>query len=142
MRKKLTKNGNIDGITGASDQVNIISRDFETGSKRRFRLCLEIDRSRNNNAYFDNDRPSFIYKSEIIDVDNLQGSYSIASKPFGWMSNDTTGTYGQQPNLSIPNFTTFRLMTDVIEDNIKYVVDSDGDYNDLITNLTLEVTKL
>lgn len=51
--KKYPENKKIDGVTGASTQESkTVSRSLSVGSAKRFRVCFEIDRSRNGNAYF------------------------------------------------------------------------------------------
>jgi len=109
---KYPANTDIDGITAASIYENMdFSRDLKIGTVRKFRVCFEIDRSLNDNDYFDADRPAFTYKSALIDLDGLEAEYQIDLD--GWMSNDTTGTYGQQPNTTIPGYAPYEYMTDL-----------------------------
>jgi hypothetical protein len=111
--KKHPQHADIDGITGPSTQeVICFARgiDFDTASNSRFRVCMEIDRSNNSNAYFSNDRPAFTYKTALIDIASPQSAYSIFLA--GWMSNNTTGGYGQQPNTPIPSYAPYVFMED------------------------------
>jgi len=126
---------NIDGITGASVQGSAgfsVTRTLKLGTVKKFRVCFEIDRSNNSNTYF-YDRPSFIYRSAEIDLDNLSSSaYNLSL--YAWMSNDTTGTsYGQQPKVdgSITGWATYTLMYD-----LSYISDT----SDMVTTLTAAVS--
>jgi hypothetical protein len=104
----------VDGVTGASVQKSLnVTRIINIGNIRHFRVCFEIDRSENGNEYF-YDRPSFIYRSDVIDLDKLQMSYSL--NLYGWMANDNSNPkkYSQQPKdkNKIPGFEQYKLMTD------------------------------
>ena len=104
---------NLDGITGASTQTaKKISRILEIGDLSKFRVCFEIDRSKNGNEYF-YDRPCFIYQSDIIDLNNLAESYELVLK--GFMANNTKGSsFGQAPPLKeIPGFETWKFNSEI-----------------------------
>lgn len=133
--KKYPDNSRIDGVTGASTQKSkTVSRSLNAGSVKRFRVCFEIDRSRNGNAYF-TDRPAFTYATEFIDLDSLKPEYPLSL--IGWMANDTDGTpYGQQPQQAIPGFQQYLLMADT-----SYVEDSDGSTADMVDSATAAVVK-
>jgi hypothetical protein len=134
--KTVKYTSNYDGLTGASTQSNFsIQRSLAIGSVRKFRLCFEIDRSLNANSYF-TDRPSFLYQTELIDLDSLKPSYTLSL--VGWMSNNTTGTYGQQPktSMTIPGFAQYKLMTDLI-----YIQDGSGSVQDMVTSAQAVVTE-
>ena len=131
----------IDGVTGGSIQGNVgltVSRTIPIGSPAKFRACFEIDRSNNNNAYF-GDRPSFIYKSDLIDAASLLAA-PYALSLVGWMSNKTgtvaDGTagseYSQQPNTAIDNYKPYVYMTD-----LSWIAPVD----DMVSVLTVSVTK-
>jgi hypothetical protein len=112
---KYTANDDIDGITGASVQGSAglsVSRNVSAGFPTKFRVYFEIDRSVNNNTYF-GDRPSMIFRSELIDATSLSSSpYPLTA--YAWMANGTdSGTYSQAPNTTIPGFATYKLMTDL-----------------------------
>jgi hypothetical protein len=118
--KKIKSPSPLDGVTGASVQKSLnVTRVINIGNIRHFRVCFEIDRSENGNEYF-YDKPSFIYRSNVIDLDNLQMSYSL--NLYGWMANDTSNPkkYSQQPKdkNKIPGFEQYKLMMDTsfIED--------------------------
>ncbi len=129
---KRPQNGSVDGVTGASTNLALtITRDLNPTAIRKIRVCFEIDRSKNDNSYF-YDRPSFIYWTDIIDLDSLNSSYSMSL--IGWMANDSTGTtYGQQPKATpTPSwFSQYTLITDKLY--IELV-------NDMVTNVTVHVT--
>jgi hypothetical protein len=128
----------IDGVTGASIQGKdrlSISRTIPIGSPAKFRACFEIDRSLNDNKYF-SDRPSFIYKSSVIDAASLSSDpYSLTLA--GWMSNDTGiggGSYSQQPKsgVTISGYAPYAYMTD-----LSWIAPVD----DMVSLLTVRVTK-
>lgn len=101
---------NLDGITGASTQsAKKISRILNIGEQTKFKVCFEIDRSKDGNEYF-TDRPCFIYESDFIDLDNLSDRYELSLK--GFMANDTKGSnFGQTPPLKdIPDFEVWKFM--------------------------------
>lgn len=103
--KRTQKNDDIDEVTGASLQgANTVTRRLNLGGIQRFRVCFEIDRSRNDNDYFI-DRPSFTYKSALINLSGLEGPYGLALH--GWMSNDTTGTFSQAPTTPIAGWNSY-----------------------------------
>lgn len=125
----------LDAVSGPSTQGSkTVSRKLETGAVRKFRVCFEIDRSKNNNDWF-TDRPSFVYKTALINLDSLQASYDL--KLEGWMSNDTTGTYGQNPQVAIPGWKPYLYMTD-----LRYIAATGtaNDLSDLVTALNATVT--
>jgi len=101
----------VDGMTGASTQVSkTVTRTLDIGTTRRFRVYFEIDRSRNGNTYF-NDRPSFIYRSSIIDLDNIATEYTLSL--YGYMGNGTqSGTFGQHVNVgqNVPGYGPYVFM--------------------------------
>lgn len=131
----------IDGITGGSIQGNVgltVVRTIPIGSPAKFRACFEIDRSNNNNAYF-KDRPSFIYKSGLIDgISPSTTPYTLSLE--GWMSNKTgtvadnsaSSSYSQQPNTAIDNYKPYVYMTD-----LSWIAPVD----DMVSVLTVSVTK-
>jgi hypothetical protein len=125
---------NIDGVTGASIQGAVglsISRTLNIGAVRKFRVCFEIDMSLNSNTYF-GDKPAYIYRSDVIDLDSLSSSaYNLSL--YGWMSNDTTGTYGQAPITAITGWTTYKLMTD-----LSYI----APVTDMVSTLTILISKV
>jgi hypothetical protein len=101
---------NLDGISGASTQSEKkISRILNIGDTTKFKVCFEIDRSKNGNDYF-YDRPCFIYESDFIDLSNLAESYELSLK--GFMANDTQGSdFGQTPPLQeIPGFEVWKFI--------------------------------
>jgi hypothetical protein len=113
LKKKYPNHTDIDGITGPSTQEVICfarGLDFDTNTFTRFRVCMEIDRSRNGNAFFNDDRPAFTYKTGLINLASLQTAYQITLA--GWMSNETTGYYGQQPSPPIPGYAPYVFMED------------------------------
>ena len=126
--EKYTRNPDVDGVTEASEMVqqkNIISRKLKIGDARTFRVCLEIDKSLNENAHF-NDRPSYIYKSPLIDLDNPEPQYDLVLD--GWMANDTlSGTWSQAPKNPVPDFKAYSYRQD-----LKYIAPAD----DLVTSLS------
>jgi hypothetical protein len=131
---KYTQNNTVDGVTGASVQGTAglsVTRSLSIGSARKFRAYFEIDRSWNDNTYF-SDRPSFIYRSGLIDLDNLQSSYALSL--YGWMSNDTgssAGTLSQEPLSNISGWAKETLMTD-----LSYIAPT----NDMVSSLSVTVT--
>ncbi|MDA3900436.1 MAG: InlB B-repeat-containing protein [Spirochaetes bacterium] len=125
----------VDVITGASVQGSVglsVTRDLALAlSGEQFRVVFEIDRSANGNDYFI-DRPSFIYRSELIDTGSLLVEYPLSL--YGWMANDTTsaGQYSQalHEGVTIPGFAPYVLMTD-----LGYISDVD----DMVTELKVVV---
>jgi hypothetical protein len=134
LKKKYPQHKDIAGVTGASKQAGLsVTRGLSIGTARRFRVVFEIDRSTNSNAYFI-DRPAFTYSSGLIDLDNLEPSYSLSFS--GWMSNKTTDApYGQQPNPSISGFEQYKLMTDPA-----FVQDSSGSTADMVSSAQAVIT--
>lgn len=135
---KRPQRSDIDGVAGASQQGGLeVVRTLELGGVRQFRICFEIDRSLNDNQYF-GDRPAFTYRSGLIDLDNLQASYSLALE--GWMSNNTlSGPYSQAPlaGSAIPGWAAFAWMTD-----LAWVADAGGStWNDMVSSLTVTVRR-
>lgn len=135
---KHIEESDIDGVTGASTQGDVglsVTRTIPTGSPTKFRVCFEIDRSLNNNDYF-GDRPSFIYRSDIIDVASLTTSpYNLTL--YGWMANGTdSGTYSQKPNTAIPGYATYKLMTD-----LTWIANSETDTANMVSLLAATVSK-
>jgi hypothetical protein len=128
LKKKYPQHKDIAGVTGASKQASFsVTRGLSIGTARRFRVVFEIDRSSNSNVYFI-DRPAFTYSSGLIDLDNLEPSYSLSFA--GWISNNTSGaSWGQQPKSSIPGFEQYKLMTDPA-----YVQDPSGSTADMVTS--------
>jgi hypothetical protein len=132
--KKYTQNNKVDGVTGASIQGSTglsVTRSLSIGSVRKLRAYFEIDRSWNDNTYF-SDRPSFVYRSEVIDLDSLQASYALSL--YGWMSNDTgtsAGTLSQEPLSTISGWKKETLMTD-----LSYIAPT----NDMVSSLSVTVT--
>jgi hypothetical protein len=113
--KYTVMNSDVSAVTGASIQGSAglsITRTLNLGTVKKFRVCFEIDRSVNSNTYF-GDRPSFIYRSAVIDLDALSpAAYTLSL--YGWMSNDTlSGTYSQNPVSTILGWAAFTLMTDL-----------------------------
>ncbi len=103
----------VDGITGASIQTSFdIIRTFSVQRFSKIRVCFEIDKATNGNEYF-NDRPCFIYKSELIDLNTLKEYYMLNLE--GYMANNTGGgNLGQNPPLQdIPGFEVWKFMSDV-----------------------------
>ena len=135
---KLKKyNADLDGVTGPSVQQSItVTRDFKSDSAEKLRVCFEIDRSTNGNAYF-YDRPSFIYKSDLIDLENIEDLYHLELK--GWMANDTDSPekYSQQPKTagSIPGFEQNKFMGD---QTLSYITPP----GDMVTSLDVKINKL
>jgi hypothetical protein len=133
--KKYTQNANVDGVTGASVQGTAglsVTRSLSIGSARKFRAYFEIDRSWNSNTYF-NDRPSFIYRSELIDLDSLQASYALSL--YGWMSNDTlasAGSLSQEPLSAISGWEKNKLMSD-----LTFI----APVSDMVSSLTVTVSE-
>ncbi|MBN2039651.1 MAG: hypothetical protein JW864_06395 [Spirochaetes bacterium] len=129
------ENTDVDGITGASEQDELsVQRQIKDQSIRQFRVLFEIDRSLNLNTYF-NDRPAFLYQSELIDLDNIQSSYSFTL--IGWMCNGTdSGPYSQAPldlTLFPDDFSAYIFMTD-----LKYIEPVDDMINSIAVSITAE----
>lgn len=121
MWKTTTYPLDIDAVSGATVTNNL---SFTTGLKevsKKLRVYFEVDHSWNGNTYF-YDRPSFIYRSDLIDVANLNvGGYDLS--PLGWMSNDSEGTStGQQPKSAIDGYEQYKLMEGTA--NLQYIQDS------------------
>ncbi|RPJ09765.1 MAG: hypothetical protein EHM28_00525 [Spirochaetaceae bacterium] len=132
---KNQNNMDIDGVTGASVQGNIvIYRDLKT-NVRRFKICIDIDRGNNGNEYFYWDRPAFSYSTGVINLDNLQPSYDLVLT--GWTSNengegDPYTQYSQQPvrsDKTIPDITGYEIFK--FMDNLAYIAPTDDMVNDL-----------
>jgi hypothetical protein len=128
---KYPQNKTVDGVTGASIQKEFkIQRDLILNTKNKFKVCFEIDRSLNDNEYF-NDRPSFVYKTNLIDINDLKDSYTL--NLVGWMTNDTnTGTYSQAPIKDIPDYEEYKLMPD-----LSYI----EDHGDMVNSLEVTLLK-
>lgn len=128
---KYPQNDDIDGVTGASIQEqNTITRDISSIPRAPFRVVFEIDRSKNNNEYF-GDRPAFVYRTELIDTNQLQNEYALTL--YSWMSNGTdTGTYSQAPSKSIGGYAPYKIMTE-----LSYV----QPHNDMVISLKATISK-
>ena len=109
----------IDALSGSTPVGTVeIEATLTNRAIRKFYVFFEIDRSLNGNTYF-TDRPAFLYKSELIDLDNLKPSYNFTLT--GWMINDThSGTYSQAPKdmNDFPGYTNvsdlmYQFMTDL-----------------------------
>ena len=144
LTKKYIQNNDVDTVTGASvgnsssnKHLNITRIYNSAVTVRKFRVCFEVDRSRNYNTYFDSDRPSFIYRTDLIDLDTSDLSLEYNLTLYGWMSNDTTGYYGQQPNVTIPGFAQYTLMTGAA--NLQYI--EAGGLDPMVTSLKVTVAK-
>ena len=128
----------VDGVTGASPDSGADvkkSRTVELGNAAAFRVCLDVDNSVNTNEYFQ-DRPAFTYKSELIDSTASPAEYELALD--GWMGNDTTGNpWGQDPRKAVEDYKTYKYMQG--EKYLPYIIDNDGDYNNLVSSVTAEV---
>jgi hypothetical protein len=99
----------IDTVSGASIDDNLDYTTDLNDTSRKFRVFFEVDHSWNGNDYF-YDRPSFIYRSGSIDINNLV-SPGYELDLIGWMSNDTEGSgVGQQPKTAIAGFEQYKLM--------------------------------
>jgi len=135
LTKKYPQHKDINAVTGASIQSGFsVSRGISVGSVKKFKVCFEIDRSTNGNAYFI-DRPAFSYATGVIDLDDLQQSYPLALS--GWMANDTSGTpYGQQPQSTIPGFAQYAFMAD-----LTYIKDGTGSLDDMVSSAQAIVTR-
>jgi hypothetical protein len=135
LTKKYPQHKDIAGVTGASKQGGVtVNRDLQTGTAKKIRICFDIDRSRNDNAFFV-DRPAFTYSTELIDLDNLKPSYPLSLA--GWMSNSTDGaSYGQQPKSTIPGFAQYKLMTDT-----SYIQDGSGSTADMVASAQAVIVK-
>lgn len=136
--KRTQLSSDIDAVTGASAQgSNTITRILSLGSVRKIRVCFEIDRSTNGNDYF-MDRPSFTYKTDLIDLDNLVTPYNLNLD--GWMSNGTTvseePSFGQDTT-TVPDWEAYKYMY-----NLLYVAKggTTNDWTDMVTSLTATVT--
>jgi hypothetical protein len=134
LTKKYPTHSDIDGVTGASTQVNFsITRNLSLGNIRHFRLCFEIDRSWNSNVNFQ-DRPAFTYMTSLIDLDALSSPYALSVA--GWMSNDTdNGDLSQQPSPAPSGYATYKYMTDT-----SYLQDSSGSLADMIKSAQASIT--
>lgn len=140
---KYVNNSDIDDVTGASTQLsNTITVSLDVGSETEIYVFFEIDRSKNSNTYF-YDRPSYTYKSDLIDIDSLStdGSYSFELN--GWMSNDTGNTdqyiqYSQEPKETITGWAVETYMTDAY---LSWIADSEGNTDDLVTSLTVTISE-
>jgi len=130
LKKKYPQHTDIDGVSGPTPtgRPALYSGDVDLSSLRRFRICFEVDRSWNDNAFF-NDRPAFTYKTAVIDADNLQASYPFSLD--GWMSNTYTSdaSLSQQPLSTVPGYAPETYMTD-----ISWIKDRDGDWNDMVVS--------
>jgi len=92
---------------------------FDLKGVRRFYILFEVDRSYNGNTNFPKDRPSVLYKSPLIDLDNLQSRYALS--PAGWMCNATVGAaYVWVPEP-------------------QYIADTGGSYDNMIFSITATV---
>ncbi|MFW5777329.1 MAG: hypothetical protein ACOCZB_08600 [Spirochaetota bacterium] len=132
----------IDAVTSATVRDDFsLQAELVDPSVRQFRVLFEIDRSTKANAYF-NDRPSFLYRSDLIDLDDLQPSYSF--ELVGWMINDTlSGTYSQAP-LDLDEFPFFDEVDDAVfnyRTELEYIENTGGGYDDMIDQITATVTE-
>ncbi len=128
---KKKEHPDVDGISGPSTQKSAsVTRSLALSNAKKFRVCFEIDRSKNGNGYFI-DRPSFIYKTGFIDPQGPKATYGLLLT--GWMSNDTTGTYSQAPTQTIPGWKAYTLM-----DNLEYIAEAGttDTWTDMVTSLT------
>jgi len=131
---KFLENNKTDGVTGASVQGITglsVSRTLLEGFPSRFRVYFEIDRSENGNTYFI-DRPSMIFRSELIDTASLSSSpYALSA--YGWMANSTqSGTYSQKPKTAIPEFAINKLFTE-----LSWIQNT----SDMVSSLSVTVAK-
>lgn len=131
---KYAQNDDIDGVSGASIQGAVglsVTRKIPAGFPSKFRVYFEIDRSLNANTYF-TDRPSMIFRSELIDASALSSS-PFPLTAYAWMANDTEGEpYGQNPKTTIPDFETYKLMTD-----LSWIADT----GDMVSSLSVTVSE-
>ncbi len=130
----------VDGVTGASTQVSkTVTRNLKIDETTEFRVCFEIDRSKNENDSF-TDRPAFIYKSGLITLSGLEDSYPLTL--VAYMPNDTLDDYyddeyTQLPkdDVTIPGFEAYAYLT-----SLSYIWDSGEEYSDdLVTGLTARI---
>jgi hypothetical protein len=125
----------VDAITGASVQKpTTIKSNIAIEPSQSFRVCMEIDRSVNGNAYF-TDRPSFIYKTGLLTMDSLPGNFNL--RLMGFMANDTKDKkFGQTPPLQdIPGFEAWKYM-----ENTEYLKPIDLLLNETEGQSNLSVT--
>ncbi|MBN1646898.1 MAG: choice-of-anchor D domain-containing protein [Spirochaetales bacterium] len=143
----------IDAVTAATvdgdfDITRTLS--FDVSTVRKFYILFEADRSYNENLYFIKDRPSYLYKSGLIDLDNLDTSYPLTLT--GWMCNGTVGTtagYDQSPDLGqFPEsfkstyFSTVAGAKYVFVPEPDYLIDlpaEDSNYDDMIFTLSAAI---
>ncbi len=129
----------LDAITGASIQkaFNIKRELYINNKKLKIRVCIEIDRSKNGNEYFE-DRPSFIYKTDTIDLNKLNDSYLL--KLNGFMADNTSHKgFAQNPPIKpIPDFSPYKYDT-----SIQYIYPVDMFINETpeSSHLTVEITQ-
>lgn len=113
---------------------------------------MEVDRSSNTNDYFSKDRPAYLYKSELIDLDNLKTEYELDL--VGWMCNATVGnigsSYDQSPDLTNSAFdasfksTYFSTAADakyIWVPEPQFLIDTDANYDDMIFNITVTISE-
>ncbi len=129
----------VDAITGASIQKShSIIRTFYINDKNlKIKVCLEIDRSKNGNKYFE-DRPSFIYKTDTIDFNTLESKYSLKLRAF-MADNIATKGFAQNPPIKpIPDFSPYKYDT-----AIQYIFPADMFINETpeSSHLTVEITQ-
>jgi len=137
----------IDAVTAATvDGDFSISRTpyFDASSVRKFYILFEVDRSYNKNSYFTKDRPAMLYKSPLIDLDNLQSEYTFTLS--GWMCNGSVGTtagYDQSPNLSVFSDSFKSTYFDTVKDAAyvwvpepEYILDTGENFDDMIYSIT------
>jgi len=142
----------IDAVTAATEDGDFaISRPsyFDTSTIRKFYILFEVDRSYNNNDFFTSDRPAMLYKSPLIDLDNLESEYTFTLK--GWMCNGTVGTtanYDQSPNLSLFTDSFKSTYFDTVKDAAyvwvpkpEYVIDTGGSYDNMISHITAAIVR-
>ncbi len=140
--------GEIDAVTAPTEDGDFtVSRSpyFDTSSNSKFYILFEVDRSFNNNTYFPKDRPAMLYKSPLIDLDNLQSEYPLSLT--GWMCNGTVNTtagYDQSPDLTQfpPSFSYFSTEADaayVWVPEPQYLADTGGSYDDMIYTITATI---
>ena len=129
----------VDAVSGASIQKSFkIARElYISNNNSEIRVCLEIDRAKNGNEYFD-DRPSFIYKTDTIDLNNLKDSYSL--KLNGFMADKTSSKgFAQNPPIKpIPDFSPWKYNT-----AIQYIYPTNMFINETpeSSHLTVEITQ-
>jgi hypothetical protein len=135
----------IDAVTGASMQGQFeISREFSFDSSvRQFRILFEVDRSYNDNSYFPDDRPCFLYQTDIINLDSAQNEYDFSFA--GWMCNATINTgagFDQHPGdlNEFPFFDTYDDVPYAFRTERMYIEDDENNINDMLNSITATIT--